>query len=95
MEYTLLGVVVTYMFIMHGQPYLELLFEYVKHEVSSTLEWRQLGLEQHKMDIMRKYPEMHKEVCNTVVEGFQYEPEEECFDDDYDDEGKKIGYKHI
>lgn len=80
MEYTLLGVVITYIFIMHIRPYLELTFEYVKHNINYILEWRQLSLEEHKMIMMRKYPEMYKEKCSTSVIGFNHDDAEECYD---------------
>jgi hypothetical protein len=100
MDKALLAVVVTYIFLNHLQPYLELLFEVVRSKFAFKLERNQLRLEMDKCEVARAYPEIYKEQGATVIEGFQFDPEEENYEEDFDDleedmetEDKTIGYK--
>jgi hypothetical protein len=97
MEYILLGTVVsTYLFLTHVQPYLELRFEVHKNKSTIKLEREHLLLEADKCEVMRAYPEMYKEQGNTVVEGFQFNSDEEIAIEEVEEEeieDKKIGYK--
>jgi len=82
MEYILLGVVVvTYLFLVHIQPYLELWFEACKNRTTFRLEREQLELEKDKCVLMKKYPEMYKGIGNTVIEGFQHVDEETYYEE--------------
>ena len=89
MAYLLLAVsVATYTFVVYLHPYLNLWYEVYKTEKTFELEQKELRLNSQKYDLMRKYPEMYTDQCNTVVEGFRHEaPEDEYYDNaDYDED---------
>ena len=101
MTYGLLfGVVVTYLFMYYVQPHLDIWMEVYRTKKAIYLEKEKLRLEVIKCKVVRRYPEINSSQGDTVVQGFQYNDMEECYNDeinvDEEDEqieDRTIGYK--
>lgn len=91
MQYLFLGILFGLVVEKYIFPFLDGLFEVYSYKMSEFATASKIKSESMAREYELKYPETEEIATNAI--GYQYEPEEECYDEDLEDCKNKIGFK--